>query len=279
MKIIVIPDVHNRSHIAEHIIAEEKPDKIIFLGDSFDSYGDELNLDLTRETAKWFAWSINQPNRIHLVGNHDLPYWFPNNKYLDCPGFNHIKLLCVQEHVQTKDWEKLKFYYNLDDKWLLSHAGLHPHWSGKCRAGEVLRSDIHEIEKFLQSESERFLIAAGRKEWHWFAAWSRARSGTIHPGGLVWNDFSGDFHAIVGVNQLVGHSHGENVRWVYRNNNDFRQKWHEGENLGVDYTPEVSYNLCLDTGLRRYAVWNGNKLTIKSVEDLIKKSLIRKTGP
>ena len=279
VKTLILSDIHNRSHIAEHIISSEKPDKIIFIGDYFDSYGDELNPDLTRETAKWFAWSINQPNRIHLAGNHDIAYWFPGNKYLWCPGFNHIKLLAVQEYVRSADWRKLQFYHNLDDKWLLSHAGVHPYWTRCCRPGEILRSDISKIEQFLQQESEKFLIAAGRNEHHWFVEWSRARSGTLHPGGLLWNDFSGDFHAILGVNQLVGHTHGKQPRWIYRDNNDYRQKWHEGVDLNVENLPSTSYNLCLDTGLQEYAIWNGTKLTIKSVANLIKKSLIRKIGP
>ena len=267
MKTLIIPDIHNKSHIAEHIISREKPDKVIFLGDYFDSFHDEP--DDVRATAKWFHWSINQPNRIHIVGNHDLPYWFPENPFLDCPGYNRFKLLLVQEYVTNKDWEKLVFYHNLDDHWLLSHAGAHPYWL------KTDKTDIKELSDRLQWETKNFLKAAGRKLYHWFAAWSRARGGTLTPGGLVWNDFTGDFHALIGVNQLVGHTHGTHVRWVYRRNGDFRQKWHEQENLKVEYSPFESYNLCLDTGLRHYGVWNGSKLNIKSLENLVKKSLIR----
>jgi len=279
MKVTIIPDIHNRSHIAEHIIRQEKPDQIVFLGDYFDSWNDELNPDLIRETAKWFAWSVNQPNRIHLTGNHDLPYWFPNNKYLWCPGFSRQKLLLVEEFVKPSDWRMLKFYHNLDDTWLLSHAGAHPQWVKFVKPGEVLKSDIRETGQILKRETEQFLLKAGRGEFHWFVAWSRARSGTLHPGGLVWNDFGGDFHSIIGVNQLVGHTHDEKVRWIYRLAAGERQKWHEGPDLKVQVASDVSYNLCLDTGLQEYAVWNGRKLTIKSVSALVKKTLIGNSHP
>lgn len=276
MKYIIISDIHNRTHIAEHIIANENHDKVVLIGDYFDSYGDECNLDLVRETAKWFAWSINQPNRIHLAGNHDIPYWFPKNRYANCPGFNHIKLLAVQEYVKNKDWEKLLFFYNLDNKWLISHGGVHPFWTLNYKPGFVCRSDINTLCNILTKDAEQFLSKMKRGENHWFLAWSRARSGTNYPGGLLWCDFDGDFHAILGINQLVGHTHGQRVRWTYYLEDGNRQLWHEGPNLKVNWGANCSYNLCLDTGLQEYGVWNGTKLTIKSVSDLLKKNLIRK---
>jgi len=275
MKTLIIPDIHNRTHIAEHIIANERHDKVILLGDYFDSYGDECNLDLVRKTAQWFAWSVNQPNRIHLCGNHDIPYWFPKNRYALCPGFNHIKFLVVQEYVRNRDWEKLLFFYNLDNKWLLSHGGAHPGWISRNYklVGDYL-SDIQTVCNQLTKDTKEFLTNSGRNEAHWFTAWSRARSLTNYPGGLLWCDFDGDFHVILGVNQLVGHTYGDRVRWTYYPEGANRQKWHEGPNLKVNWGKKCSYNLCLDTGLQEYGVWNGTKLTIKSVSDLLKKKLI-----
>jgi hypothetical protein len=278
MKTLIISDIHNRHHVAEHIIKNEKPDLTIFLGDYFDSYEDTA--DDVRSTAQWFHYSVNQPNRIHLVGNHDLPYWFPDNKYLDCPGFHRFKWLLVKESVTNADWEKLKFYHNLDNHWLLSHAGAHPTWViPGYKTGNRPITDIGSLEKLLAHETEKFLIAAGRQQDHWFVAWSRARSGTLNPGGLVWNDFHGDFHAILGVNQLVGHTHDDRPRWVYRRTGEHRQQWYGDTNLKCEYGPECSYNLCLDTGLQHYAVWNGSKLNIKTTADLIKKSLIGRSSP
>ena len=279
-KTLIIPDTHNRSHIVEHIIRCENPDTTILLGDYFDSYGDECNLDLVRETAKWFHKFVNTPNCICLAGNHDIPYWFPKSRYAKCPGFNHIKLLAVQEYVHPKDWEKLVFFYNLDDKWLLSHGGAHPRWTTNHKPGSVASSDIHTLCKTLTKDAEQFFIQMKKGEPHWFLAWSRARSGTNYPGGLLWCDFDGDFHAILGINQLVGHTYGQKVRWTYYPEGGHRQLWHEGPNLKVNWGSDCSYNLCLDTGLQEYGIWNGVKLTIKSVANLLKKNLIHKSvGP
>jgi hypothetical protein len=169
------------------------------------------------------------------------------------------------------------FFHNLDDKWLLSHAGAHPAWISKnYRSVGRYSTDIQTLCKRLKKDVADFLVNASRNQDHWFAAWSRARSGTNYPGGLLWNDFNGDFHAVVGVNQLVGHTHDDRPRWVYLKAGDNRQLWYGDSNLTCHYGPDISYNLCLDTGLQHYGVWNGTKLTIKLTSDLIKKQLIRK---
>lgn len=270
-KTLIISDVHNRTHIAEFIIKNENADVVIFLGDYFDSFGDDLNLDLVRETAKWFSWSINQPNRIHLCGNHDIPYWFPDNKYLECPGFDRYKWLQIRDIVSEKDWRKLKFHYNLDNKWLLSHAGLHPFWISNIKSGEYFKSNIETINKFLLQSEINFLTAAGRNEKYWFSSWSRARSGNPYPGGLLWCDFHGDFNVIIGVNQLVGHTNGIRPRWISKIKTNDRQQWYDaGYEMEVKYDENSSFNLCLDTENQHYAVWDGKKLSVKSTNDLLK---------
>lgn len=266
-KTVIISDIHQRQHVAEHIIKSENPEKVIFLGDYFDSYIESP--DDTRNTAEWLKWSINRPERIHLLGNHDISYWFPRNTKLRCPGWNPFKQMLVDEHLGAADFHKCLFYYNLDDKWLLSHAGAHPHWTLPKRPGEITRSDIQSLEKILCGEAEKFIAAAYKGESHWFAAWSRARSGTPHPGGLLWCDFSGDFHITPGVNQLVGHSSDYNVRWSFRTEDDARQRWHVGCDLKVKYGAAASYNLCLDTNNSHYAVWDGLGLNIKKLPDII----------
>lgn len=268
---LIIADVHNKCHVAEHIIKCESPDFIVFLGDYWDSY--EECFDDVRNTSEWFSWSINQKNRTHCSGNHDIPYWFPENSYLDCPGFSRYKLLLVEEKVKKRDFEKLVFYYNLDDKWLLSHAGIHPYWTDSPYSIEKpMVWDMSSACKFLEKESEKFLIRAGRNQGHWFVAWSRARSNTLYPGGLLWNDFNGDFHTILGLNQIVGHTYFNIPQWIFRDSNDIKQnqKTHKVK-FSYKYGSNISYNLCLDTGLKYYAIWDGIKLDIKRTEDLIKK--------
>lgn len=262
-KDLIIADVHNKCLRVEEIIKHENPSRTFLLGDYFDSYDE--NIDDIRETATWFEWSVSKPDRIHLCGNHDLPYRFPKYEPAYCPGFTQFKSMLINDIVPHKVWDKLIFHHNLDDKWLLSHAGVHPKYACGTKPGQVGRSDIRTIDKWLKEESEKFLIAAGRKTPHWFVDWSRKRSGNINPGGILWCDFEGDLNNILGVNQIVGHSANIEIRWKYNTEGDFRHKWYEGVELVPKYSQDASYSLCLDTFLTYYAIWDGKSLEIKKL--------------
>ena len=85
MKTMIIPDVHLRYFRAEVFIREENPDKIVFLGDYFDNFWETIE-DIEK-TASWLSRSLKRKNRIHLLGNHDLPYMSPING----PGYSEDK--------------------------------------------------------------------------------------------------------------------------------------------------------------------------------------------
>ena len=120
MRTLVIPDIHNNSANAEAIISKENPDRIVFLGDYFDSFGDESDVDTVSNTAMWLADSVQKSNRIHLYGNHDI--WY-SNPYCEpwCGGNSWFKSFIIRK--AEIEWDKIKFHYWLDH-WLCTHAGL-----------------------------------------------------------------------------------------------------------------------------------------------------------
>lgn len=117
-KTIIIPDIHNDYHTVEKIIKNENPDEIIFLRDYFDDFDDTVE-DATN-IAKWLKESLEQENRIHLIGNHDLSY-MTDNPNLKCSGYGTDKHKAIKEH--DIDWNKLRMHYWLDEKWLCTHSG------------------------------------------------------------------------------------------------------------------------------------------------------------
>ena len=74
-----------------------------------------------------------------------------------------------------------------------------------------------------------------------------SRSGDQRIGGICWIDWD-ELVPIPGLNQLVGHTPAQSVR--HKN------------------TP-TSRNICLDTNLRNYAVFDGGRLEIKSYDALM----------
>src|ERR1039457_2099753 len=74
-----------------------------------------------------------------------------------------------------------------------------------------------------------------------------SRSGGQRIGGICWMDWD-ELVPIPGLNQLVGHTPDKSVR-------------HK--------KAPTSRNICLDTNLRNYAVFDGGKLEIKSYDALM----------
>jgi len=278
MKYLIIPDVHNRFELVEKIINRVKPDLTIFLGDFFDDFHD--NPLIIEEVACWFKESIHKKDRIHLCGNHDVHYWFKDNKKIRCSGYEDIKSIRINDIITTKEWEKLKFYYVLDNKWLLSHAGVHPSWvndnfsSSKLNfakpskvIGKLRRDSIEVVRK----------LYAGDEHWFVRAGFSRSLLARNY-GGLLWCDWREEFMPIIGINQIVGHTPQRSVDWINVAEGDSKYNVFPLKDSNVVITAgdsyifdprhnlseKSSYNLCLDThpGSQYYATYEEGLLTI-----------------
>src|SRR5512137_860474 len=119
---LIIPDLHHRWHQAERIISTVGADEVLFLGDYFDDFGD--NPEMVKDTAEWLESSVNKPNRIHLFGNHDQHYAFDYRTFR-CSGYEQWKHFIIKDNVNPVIWKKLHWFYFLDNRWLLTHGGLH----------------------------------------------------------------------------------------------------------------------------------------------------------
>ena len=266
-KILILPDIHNRHEKAEQIIKSVKPDQTILLGDYWDDFNDTPQ-DIA-ETAEWFHWSINQKNRIHICGNHDSHYWFKDNTFLRCSGYEQYKAISINDFVKKEDWEKLVFYYVLDNQWLLSHAGVSPYWINphKFNSAEVNQFSLDFIVKRLKNETNEAKKKFYLNKIHWFGMPGYTRSNNSpYYGGITWLDWNGEFHPIRGVHQIVGHTPNNQITWNIVKEKDTSPLWklsiEEIENPIL--TDENSYNLCLDShpGSKYYAIYENKQLTI-----------------
>ncbi|WP_428323655.1 metallophosphoesterase [Nitrosopumilus sp.] len=190
MKIQIIPDIHNKWYQAEEMIEKEGADKVVFLGDYFDSIGD--NMEVTEQTAWWLKKSLEKPNRIHLLGNHDLSYL---KGEMRCGGFDGGKLFIIKNVVKV-DLTKLKHYCWVDD-YLCTHAGL---------SNEFYNAHNYhyfEIEKFLE-----WMIHNNEERLYQCSPYRGGQDGIA---GIVWCDYD-EFVDIPGVRQIFGHTHASDVR-------------------------------------------------------------------
>jgi hypothetical protein len=224
-KTIIIPDIHNNYTKAEAMIDREKPDQIVFLGDFFDNIGNTL--EDTSNTAQWLKDSLEKPDRVHIIGNHDLSYMSDNDS-IKCSGYNELKHSIIKS---TKiDWRKLVFHYWLDD-WLCTHAGL-----TRDYYIEYKQKDQSVKDFLVQQSSEAMENISDGYDHRLFNA-SMSRGGSSKVSGILWCDYD-EFVDIPGVKQIFGHTNRRHIRYS-------------------------NYHICIDTGLKHYGVYQNREMKVK----------------
>lgn len=199
----IIGDIHKRVYWVEAFIESlnGEYDEIIFVGDYFDNHS-RLLVD-SNPTISWLKKSIVQPNRIHILGNHDLPYQFPQTKGLFCSGYNTITQNAVRDAFKKEDWNRFKLYHRTQN-FHITHAGWNP-------------STLHPVfgfdEKYLNETCENALEAASIGVVHNILQPGMSRGGKMLLGGITWADWNMDFQPVEGMNQIVGHTMGREVRF------------------------------------------------------------------
>ncbi len=213
MKFLIIPDVHNHYVEAEELIAHFPGHQVVFLGDYFDSFGD--NPTVAGKTATWLRYSIGK-GRIHLMGNHDLPYRWSGQS---CPGFTREKQRAVEKHMRPEDWGQTRlaliFAGREHRPLVLSHAGFTlANLYGIADFRDVARGG--RLEHMRQIPADEHLAAirdhsfkcakAGdeRRDHCWFNQGDRM--GELEPGGPFWIDKDSLHSQLPGIDQIVGHT-------------------------------------------------------------------------
>ena len=124
MKTLVLGDTHGRPYWKE-IIAKESPDRVIFIGDYFDSYDDYTaaeQMDNFKQIVEYKQ--SGQAEVIMLVGNHDYHYMRGVSEHYS--GYQHGAALAIQQLLEDNK-EHLQMCYRLID-FVFSHAGISHDW-------------------------------------------------------------------------------------------------------------------------------------------------------
>jgi len=260
MKTIVIPDIHNDTKRADSILSKESADEFVFLGDIFDNFHDCPQIALN--TARWLAEILQRTDCVVLFGNHDVPYRWPRNRYVMCPGFTPEKCIAINSVMTHELWDKMHWVYKTQG-WHLSHAGLHEKIFAHPMTGF---SDAH-LAQVIDEGISRLL--AGQDPEHCRAGF---RMGIMRVGGLTWADWS-EFEPLIGINQIVGHSPYSYVRLSYaRSHRDSHKVVHKILKPTESYETNLpkaekllSLNFCIDTP-NTYAVIEDGCVSIKSCD-------------
>jgi predicted phosphodiesterase len=127
MNILVISDVHGRADWKTIVAQEENAERIVFLGDYFDSFNIDNNLQTTNfKEIIAFKEDYNE-KVILLTGNHDvhyLPYFITMNERYS--GFQAKYGYLISDLIQS-NLHHLKMAYQ-HDSFLFTHAGVTNTW-------------------------------------------------------------------------------------------------------------------------------------------------------
>jgi hypothetical protein len=206
MNIIAIGDIHNHWVEAEEIASlYAKTHTVVFIGDYFDDFGDTAQDAI--QTAQWLKESLDKPNRIHLMGNHDINYSYlnyitdaqghPQNIY-NCSGYDMRKDDAINRIMTESDWDKIKFAHFGNGCWF-THAGIHPHWFEHPIKGMSNDAILDKLTKATDDYLNR--------TWNeTIGAVGRCRGGMQKVGGILWCDDFREGHVSRGLRQVYGHT-------------------------------------------------------------------------
>jgi DNA repair exonuclease SbcCD nuclease subunit len=151
MKTIVLGDTHGRSNWKLAIYQEEPIDRVIFIGDYFDSF-DIPGVEQIHNFKEIINYKENNPQVevILLIGNHDYHY-FPEIGYNGTSGYQS-KIAPSITQVIEENRHHLQMAYGFDE-YLFTHAGVSPvfmdqvfgenNWSA-----ENIVADINEMFRY-----------------------------------------------------------------------------------------------------------------------------------
>lgn len=265
--IAIIPDIHNKVSKAETLVKKIEMDpqiqKIVFLGDYFDDFHDHPND--AKATAMWLKESLTKSNRIHLIGNHDLAYFYPWNPHTSCPGWEKSKQHEVNKILNKEDIENFQAHYivNKEQKGqtcptcptcptLISHAGLtisslygviNPKDTDKQGRLEFLNElNTEDHLETLEMETIKWQECLIKGEFHHFMSQGSRVGQSCHggPQWLDWRDLQSS--TIRNLNQIVGHS-------IVKHPELFSKE------RGISPNG-TSSNYCLDTNLNHFYILN-----------------------
>lgn len=196
-EVLIVPDLHTRHEWIEELVSKVGARLTVFLGDYFDQFGDSP--EQNRCTAQWLRYSLHQSGRLHILGNHDIPYCFPGHPQTRCPGFTKEKFAAINSVMQPLDWAMCHMFVEYES-FMMTHAGIQASYLNPMM-------DLSTLGNWMSNHSQEFWDAIQRGEEHWFLNRGVKRDDRSHHrfGGIVWADFS-ELVPLPGWNQVCGHT-------------------------------------------------------------------------
>lgn len=257
---LVIPDIHMRIADADAALAAlaGRYDDVVLLGDYFDRPPSLRGVPVSRAEADavvdWLRRSLERPNLVHLVGNHDLYYFVPRPEAW-CSGTTPEMRAAIEQGIEPDCLQQFRAAVVVGP-WLVSHAGFaQKHVRG--RSARTLAAMANSALVAAPDTSTAFspLLGCGIM-----------RGGSLDRSGVTWCDWDYELWPSVGIHQVVGHTYAQGL---VRGKSCRRGKpapklesfeLDPGDELVRSSSEHDSCNWCIDTGLEVVAILEGEKI-------------------
>lgn len=124
MKTLMIGDIHGRNQW-KYITANEEYDKVVFLGDYFDTHENVSHEEQLKNFEDILTFKSDSPDKVILLyGNHDHSYY--NNER--CSGYNVAYADKISEILKEADQISYLQAVHVQDDIIMSHAGVSEYW-------------------------------------------------------------------------------------------------------------------------------------------------------
>lgn len=143
MKTIFLGDTHGRDKWKD-IIAIESPDRVVFIGDYFDSYDKELTTAIQIHNVKEIIdlKKTGAMEIIMLIGNHDHHY-FPEIGYTGTSGYQAGGAAAIGQFLD-ENREHFQMAYGMENI-LCTHAGVGHNWLVKQMGYSVTEGHVADF--------------------------------------------------------------------------------------------------------------------------------------
>jgi hypothetical protein len=237
MKIVAIGDLHGKD--VWKGIDPNQYDKIIFLGDYFDSFSIPQSKQVSN-FLELLEFKKSNPDRVVLlIGNHDMHYFDISYR---CSGFNSNTFNSIHDTIKKCVYNNtLQAAYEIitiGSTYLFTHAGVSKQWLEQTiRFMGIEFTTIGELLNKMIDSRYRDLICSC----------SSLRGGFDKYSGPLWLDkleSAKKSIQIRDVHQVVGHSFVSGIEM-------FKYRFID-EDAEIEYGASITFCDCLDTRTEFY---------------------------
>lgn len=147
MNIIAIGDTHGR-HDWQHIVSNTEFDKVVFIGDYFDSHEDISPEQQKINFKEIIKYKKNNMDKVVLLfGNHD--YHYLRNVFESYSGFQPVYKIDIAELLHNAIDHDLVQMCLVHENYIFSHAGITKTWLASTgHTSEPLQDFVNDLFKY-----------------------------------------------------------------------------------------------------------------------------------